>query len=49
MAEQLLTIAEAATTLRLHPVTLRALAAAGKVPAFKLGRAWRFVEFDLLA
>jgi len=49
MSEKLLTIAEAATTLRLHPVTLRALAAAGGIPAFKLGRAWRFVEIDLLA
>ena len=38
-----------ATTLRLHPVTLRALAAAGTVPAVKIGRAWRFVEVDLLA
>ena len=37
MSEKLLTVAEAATTLRLHPVTLRALAAAGEIPAFKLG------------
>ncbi len=49
MSEKLLTVAEAATTLRLHPVTLRALAAAGTVPAVKIGRAWRFVEIDLLA
>jgi len=49
MSEKLLTIAEAATSLRVHAVTLRALAAAGKVPAFKLGRTWRFVEIDLLA
>jgi excisionase family DNA binding protein len=49
MSEKLLTVAEAATTLRLHPVTLRALAAAGGIPAFKLGRAWRFVEVDVLA
>ena len=49
MSEILLTVAEAATTLRLHPVTLRALAAAGTVPAVKIGRAWRFVEVDLLA
>ena len=33
MSEKLLTVAEAATTLRLHPVTLRALAAAGGIPA----------------
>ena len=49
MAERLLTVAEASTTLRLHAVTLRAMAAAGQIPAFKLGRAWRFVEIDLLA
>src|SRR6266567_6755424 len=49
MSEILLTIAEAATTLQLHPVTLRALAAAGTVPAVKIGRAWRFVEIDLVA
>ena len=49
MSEVLLTVAEAASALRLHPVTLRALAAAGSVPAVKIGRAWRFVEVDLLA
>ena len=49
MIEKLLTVTEAASTLRLHPVTLRALAAAGTVPAVKIGRAWRFVEVDLLA
>src|ERR1700681_3386350 len=48
MSETLPTSAEAAMTLRLHPVTLRALAAAGGIPAFKLGRAWRFVEVDVL-
>src|SRR5437764_12693719 len=47
--EKLLTVAEAASILRLHPVTVRALAAAGTVPAVKIGRAWRFVEVDLLA
>src|SRR5208282_3488774 len=44
-----LTLDEAASALRLHPVTLRALAAAGRVPAVKIGRAWRFLEIDLLA
>ena len=33
MSEILLTTAEAATTLQLHPVTMRALAAAGTEPA----------------
>ena len=45
----LLTLSEAAKTLRLHPVTLRTMAAAGELPAFKIGRAWRFVEIDLIA
>jgi excisionase family DNA binding protein len=49
MSEKLLTVTEAASTLRLHPVTLRALAAAGTVPGVKIGRVWRFVEVDLLA
>jgi hypothetical protein len=45
MGEKLLTIAENATILRSHPVTLQALAAAGETP-FKLGRAWRCAEVD---
>ncbi len=49
MIERLLTVTEAASTLRLHPVTLRALAAAGTVPGLKISRVWRFVEVDLLA
>ena len=49
MTATFLTLDEAATTLRLHPVTLRALAAAGRVPAVKVGRVWRFLEIDLLA
>src|SRR5438093_3485310 len=49
MSAPFLTLTEAAATLRLHPVTLRALAAAGELPGFKIGRAWRFVEIDLVA
>ena len=48
MSASFLTLTEAAAALRLHPVTLRALAATGDVPAFKLGRVWRFVEIDLI-
>jgi excisionase family DNA binding protein len=44
-----LTLQDAAELLHLHPVTLRAAAAGGRVPAFKIGRAWRFVDVDLLA
>src|SRR5260370_888673 len=49
MSAPFLTLTEAAATLRLHPVTLRALAAAGELSAFKIGRTWRFVEIDLVA
>lgn len=48
MSASFLTLTEAATLLRLHPVTVRALAASGDVPAFKVGRVWRFVEIDLV-
>ena len=44
-----LTLDEAASALQLHPVTLRAFAAAGRVPAVKVGRVWRFLQIDLLA
>src|SRR5215467_11953855 len=43
-----LTLAEVSVLLKLHPVTLRALAATGGVPAIKIGRVWRFVEIDLV-
>ena len=49
MPAPFLTITEAAATLQVHPVTLRAMAAAGELPAFKIGRSWRFVEIDLIA
>jgi len=43
-SEKWLTLAEHATILRLHPVTLQVLAAAGEITAFKRGRAWRCAE-----
>src|SRR6516162_4295860 len=49
MPDSFLTLSEAAAALQVHPVTLRSLAAAGTVPAFKVGRVWRFVEIDLFA
>ncbi|MDQ6620978.1 MAG: helix-turn-helix domain-containing protein [Pseudomonadota bacterium] len=49
MHTSFLTLTEAAALLRLHPVTVRALAASGRIPACKIGRVWRFVEIDLLA
>ena len=45
MSEKLLTVAEAATTLRVHPVTLRALAAAGPRTLLSRGRRRRQGEY----
>lgn len=44
-----LTLPEAAKLLRVHKTTLRLRAAAGDVPGAKVGRAWTFIESDLLA
>ncbi|MCL2873095.1 MAG: helix-turn-helix domain-containing protein [Betaproteobacteria bacterium] len=44
-----LTVEQAAKLLSLHHITIRRMAADGRLPAFKLGRFWRFVEVDLLA
>ena len=46
---EVLTLLEAANLLRMHPVTLQAWARAGKAPAAKLGKSWRFIRDDLLA
>jgi hypothetical protein len=40
---------EAAAFLKLHPATLRLRAAAGLVPAARIGRRWMFLEEDLAA
>src|SRR5690242_9563589 len=39
---------EAAKLLRVHPKTLARRAATGEVPGVKEGRAWVFVEVDLI-
>ena len=46
--EPLLTVPELAQFLRLEPQTIRALAREGKIPAFKIGRIWRFRRGDIL-
>jgi len=43
-----LTLREAAALLKIHPVTLQDKSRAGEIPGAKIGRAWVFVEFDLL-
>ncbi len=45
----LMTIAETARYLNLHPMTVYELAQQGKIPAIKIGRAWRFKPEDLEA
>jgi excisionase family DNA binding protein len=41
-------IQEAASFLGAHKETVRRLAASGVLPAVKIGRAWRFIEQDLV-
>lgn len=43
----IMTIEEVSEYLSLHPLTVRRLAAAGEIPAFKIGRQWR-VKRELL-
>jgi len=43
-----LDLSEAAALLRMHSSTLRQAAKAGLIPGAKIGRAWVFVEVDLL-
>jgi len=38
----IMSVEEAAHFLRIHPETLREKARRGKIPALKVGRAWRF-------
>jgi excisionase family DNA binding protein len=38
----IMTVEETAHFLRIHPETLREKARQGKIPALKVGRAWRF-------
>jgi len=40
---------QAAALLRVHPETLRQMAKTGVIPGAKVGRAWVFVEEDLVA
>ena len=38
----IMTVEQVARCLRLHEMTIRQLARDGEIPAFKLGRQWRF-------
>jgi hypothetical protein len=43
-----LNLKEAAELLHIHPITLQKRAAAGEIPGSKIGRAWVFVDVDLI-
>ena len=42
-----LTTEEGASYLRIHPRTLARMARLGEIPAFQIGRHWRFRRVDL--
>jgi excisionase family DNA binding protein len=48
MGEEILTIREVAELLKLHPKTVNKLAIAGKLPAYRIGRQWRFRKSEVL-
>ncbi|WP_350282692.1 helix-turn-helix domain-containing protein [Nitrosomonas sp.] len=48
MEAKILTTDEAASLLKVSRVTMLSLAASGKIPCRKIGRAWRFVDIDLI-
>lgn len=43
-----LNLNQAAELLRIHPITLQRCAASGEIPGAKVGRAWVFVDADLI-
>ncbi|MFQ5509778.1 MAG: helix-turn-helix domain-containing protein [Leptospirillia bacterium] len=45
---RILSLQEAADLMGIPPKSLREKARLGKVPAFKLGRQWRFIQDDLI-
>lgn len=47
MNREILTAAEAAEYLRIHPNTLKRKARDGLLPGAKIGREWRFRKTDL--
>ena len=47
MTDQILTLKEVVTYLKLAEKTAYKLAAAGKLPGFKVGGSWRFKQEDI--
>jgi len=48
MGAEILTNREVADLLKLHPKTVNKLAIAGKLPAYRIGRQWRFRKSEVL-
>ena len=48
MDEEILTIREVADLLKLHPKTVNKLVISGKLPAYRIGRQWRFRKSEVL-
>jgi excisionase family DNA binding protein len=46
--EEILTIREVADLLKLHPKTVNKFVLAGKLPAYRIGRQWRFRKSEVL-
>lgn len=42
MEEEMLTVTEVATLLRISTATVKKMAGDGRLPAIKIGRQWRF-------
>lgn len=47
MSDEILTIKEVAKFLKVNERTVYRLAAAKKIPAFKVGNAWRFKKIEI--
>ncbi|MCP4053564.1 MAG: helix-turn-helix domain-containing protein [Mesoflavibacter sp.] len=47
MTDEILTIQEVATYLKLNEKTTYRLASEGKLPGFKVGGSWRFKRVDI--
>lgn len=47
MSDEILTIKEVAKFLKVNERTVYRLAAAKKIPAFKVGNAWRFKKVEI--
>ncbi|HSF59969.1 MAG TPA: helix-turn-helix domain-containing protein [Candidatus Binatia bacterium] len=48
VGEEILTTQEVADLLKLHPKTVNKLARCGRLPAYRIGRQWRFRKSEIL-